>query len=1332
MIRILVFQMIHWLGLNIYQLSWYILFFLFIAFFVGYYGFFKKSVVNPEIIYDFSEVEGANEQYRLYFLFVGIALPLIEFIIDFFHLRQEEFFPINLTVATILLFLYVASYKISFVEKHLGVFFTLIFFSCFFITLLRIVIHPEHVFTYFDWIVLFFFSYSLFTRIHFYWVFVICNYLLIIFLFYYKVLSPIMFVTLSCSCLMISLINHVRYIIKYKAKDNFLFTNNAINRKATLIIGINTNGIIVYCSENVKNILGYSSDDLKGISFLTLIEDPEYSIENYQTNHEFYTRKVLTKQGAYRYIQWKNVKYSGNIYLNIGQDITGLINLDHQYKNLIETATDIIYEIDKEGRFTFVNTFAKSLFNLRDEDVIGENFSLFIREDYKKEVFQFYRSNLLGRKSIPSIEFPIIVNEGTELWLSQKVNVKKNQEGEILGFSAIARDITLLKNIEIEQNNRQRKNENFNKTINKLATLSYKEEESFNDRINLILKSAAEGTLIDRVSYWTYDRLSLNCFSLYDLELDIFKEGLVFFKSDHPNYFEYLEKEQLIVANNVYEYFYTNEFVNDYFLKEKIKSMLNLPVFINGELHSLLSFEATKQKREWDNDDINFARSIADVVSLAIETYKRRETEEKLEEKTKILTAIAVSTEKLLKNDDLDQLFEEIFSIVGQATNIDRIYYFENNEVEHYFSQKNEWVNKNKNIQPEINNKSLQKMHHKDNLIYYEVLSKKQVFRAKSSQIENPFIYQRLRSQGILSILLFPIFINDAFRGFLGFDDCSREREWTEEEVSILQILANNVSITIERIENLNLIEESQKQFKLLADNIPGVVFLSEYDQKFSKIYISDKIENLTGYTREEFLEGKVYLIDLTHKEDKAKVVYENKRAFEGNIPFQLIYRIKKKSGEYIWIEEFSDTVIKDGKVSYIGGILVDVTEKKLIEKEIKAREYAETSNKAKSEFLANMSHEIRTPLNAIIGFSGLMKQTELDATQNEYLSTVNESAKILLEVVNDILDFSKIEMGKLELEFKKSNLYDLILQIVKIIRFDSEKKGIALNFKFDEKIPKYVSIDPLRIKQVLLNLLSNAVKFTNEGEVVLELKLKEIQENKAKVQFLVHDSGIGIRKSNHQKIFEPFSQEDNSTTRKYGGTGLGLTISNNILSLMGTQLQLESNYKLGSTFFFELDLVFCTQNVECEDYSIQKKKETLEDLKTIAFEKFKNNEFKILIVEDNKINMMLAKTLLRKIVPHVIIFEAENGIVGVEQYAQNAPDLILLDIQMPLMNGYEVSLEIRKIDKKIPIIALTAGTIKGEREKCLEVGMNDYISKPIDKEFFETTIFKWLNINKK
>ncbi len=1331
MIKILYFQMIQLLGLNINQSSWFVFFSLFVVFFIFYYGFLNKSVLNREIIRDFSELENSYEQYRLYFLFVGIGLALIEFTVVIFNLREDEIFPINFTIATILLILYAASYKIKFIEKHLRVFFTLIFFAYFLITLLRIVVHPEYIFTYFDWIVLFFFSYYLFATIHFYWVFVIFNYLLIIFLFFYKILNEVMFVTLGCSCLMISLINQVRYIIKYKAKDTFLFTNNAINKKATLVIGINKNGTIVYCSQNVRNILGYTSEELKGMSFLSLIEDPEFTIENYQINHEFYTRKVLAKEGSYKYIQWKNVQYSDDMYLSIGQDITEVINLDHQYKNLIETATDIIYETDKEGRFTFVNTFAKSLFNLTNEEVIGENFALFIREDYKMKVLQFYRSHLLGRKDIPSIEFPVIFNKGTELWLSQKVNIKKNKEGKILGFSAIARDITLLKNIEIEQKNRQKKNEIFNKTIHKLAILSYREKENFNDRINLILKSAAEGIKIDRVSYWTYDKLSLKCFSLYDLELDHFKKGLVSFRSDRPNYFEYLEKEKLIVATDVYECFYTNEFVDDYFLKEKIKSMLNLPVFINGELHSLLSFETTKQKREWDNDDINFARSIADVVSLAIETYKRRETEEKLEEKTKILTAIAVSTEKLLKNNNLNQLFEEIFSIVGQATNIDRIYYFENNEAEHYFSQKNEWVNKNKKIQPEIDNKSLQKMLHKDNLIYYEVLSKKQVFKAKSSQIKNPFIYQRLRSQGILSILLFPIFINDVFRGFLGFDDCSREREWTEEEVSILQILANNVSITIERIENLNLIEESQKQFNLLADNIPGVVFLSEYDQKFSKIYISDKIENLTGYTREEFLEGKVYLLDLTHKDDRENVIYENKRAFEGNIPFQLIYRIKRKSGEYIWIEEFSDTVIKEGKVSYIGGILVDVTEKKLIEKEIKAREYAETSNKAKSEFLANMSHEIRTPLNAIIGFSGLMKQTKLDMIQNEYLSTVNESAKILLEVVNDILDFSKIEMGKLDLEFKKSDLHDLVLQIVKIIRFDSEKKGIDLIFKFDKKIPKYVSIDPLRIKQVLLNLLSNAVKFTNEGGVLLELKLKEIQENKAKIQFLVQDSGIGIKKGNHQKIFEPFSQEDNSTTRKYGGTGLGLTISNNILSLMGTQLQLESSHRLGSTFFFELDLIFCEQNVECKKEETHKKEVIYENFTAEYLKTTKEREFKILIVEDNKINMMLAKTLLKKILPNVILIEAENGIIGVEKYIESSPDLILLDIQMPLMNGYEVSLEIRKTDPNIPIVALTAGTIRGEKEKCLEVGMNDYISKPIDKEFFEVTILKWLKIIK-
>ncbi|WP_127823176.1 PAS domain S-box protein [Flavobacterium columnare] len=1321
--------MIQLSGLNVYQSSWFLLFFLFVAFFVFYYYFFKKSVVNREMMRDFSDFDGSYEQYRLYFLFVGIGLAFIEFTVIFLHLREKEVFPINFTVASILLFVYAASYKISFIEKHLRAFFTLMFFTYFLITLLRIVAHPEYIFTYFDWIVLFFFSYYLFTTINYYWVFVVFNYLLIIFLFFYEILNEVMFVTLGNSCLMISLINQVRYIIKYKTKDNFLFTNNAINKKATLVIAINKNGTIVYCSQNVKNILGYTVEDLQGMSFLSLIEDPEFTIENYKNNQEFYTRKVLAKEGTYRYIQWKNVKNLNDIYLSIGQDITGLIDLDHQYKNLIETATDIIYETDRRGKFTFVNTFAKSLFNLKNEDIIGQNLILFIREDYIRKVLRFYHSNLLGRKEASSIEFPVVINENTELWLSQKVNVKRNQKGKVLGFSAIARDITLLKNVEIQQKNRQKKNEIFNKTINKLATLSYKEEETFSDRINLILKSTAKGALIDRVSYWTYDPLSLQCFSLYDLELDEFKKGLVSFKSDRPNYFEHFEKEQLVVATDVYEYFGTNELVDDYFLKGEIKSMLNLPVFINGKLCSLLSFETTKQKRVWDNDDINFARSIADIVSLAIETYKRRETEEKLEEKTKILTAIAVSTEKLLKNNNLDPLFEDVFSIVGQATNIDRIYYFENNEAEHYFSCKNEWVNREKDIQPQINNKALKKMFHQENLIYYETLSKKEVFRAKSAQIKDPFIYERLCSQGILSILLFPIFINNVFRGFLGFDDCSKEREWAEEEVSILQILANNVSITIERIENLNLIEESQKQFKLLADNIPGVVFLSEYNQKFSKIYISDKIENLTGYTREEFLDGQVYLIDLTHKEDKEKVISENKKAFESNNPFQLIYRIKRKSGEYIWIEEFSDTVIKDGKVSYIGGILVDVTEKKIIEKEIKAREYAETSNKAKSEFLANMSHEIRTPLNAIIGFSGLMKQTQLNHIQNEYLSTVNESAKILLEVVNDILDFSKIEMGKLELEFKKTNLYDLVLQIVKIIRFDSEKKGIALDFIFDERIPKYVLIDPLRIKQVLLNLLSNAVKFTNEGEVVLELKLKEIEGNKIKIQFLVRDSGIGIKKISHQRIFEPFSQEDNSTTRKYGGTGLGLTISNNILTLMGTKLQLESDYKLGSTFFFELDLVFCSQEEKCVENLIHNSDVVVcENFSAEYLDRIKESKFKVLIVEDNKINMMLAKTLLKKIWPNLILFEAENGVVGVEKYIQNTPDLILLDIQMPLMNGYEVTLEIRKKDKNIPIIALTAGTIKGEKEKCLEVGMNDYISKPIDKDFFEKTMFKWLN----
>ncbi|WP_445452298.1 PAS domain S-box protein [Flavobacterium sp. 25HG05S-40] len=1275
-----------------------------------------------------SELEPKEQQYSLYLLFFGITIPLVEAILEIFHVRSNSFLIPNVLIGIALITLYLLSTKTRFFSKHISSVFLLSYFSYFGLIVYNLFFNDFELICYVSIIVTFFLSYFVIKNIIHYWLFVITCLLLLISSYGFELIPNNYTIILICSFILTTTIHTARHLALIETRNKFLFTNLIVNKGNSIIITTDRKGEVSFCSESVKEILGYNVDEVLGMGFWKRTEDPEFVGEAYHNDYvddRLYTRKLKCKNGDYKYIQWKDKKYTDDIVIGIGQDVTEKVNIENQYRSLIESAADLIYEIDLKSVITYVNQFTEKTLGYSKDEILDKYFFKFIGKDYVDYVVDFYKDIPTEANEYNDLVFPIIKKDNDTVWVSQKVTLKKNENGDVVGFSAIARDITLVKSLEIEHYNRSKKVRIHNETLKVLTSQSYSNKDTFKGILRNILKIASTNCSIDRVSYWAFLKEGIRCESMYYLNSDRFEKNFVIDKEKHPIYFKNIETGAQIVASNVYDNTITQELCFDYFPKNDIKSLLDTPIFINGEIIGILCFEKIETPTEWDNEDINFSRSIADLIAIAIESQLLLESDKKLSYKSEILTVINKNTQKFLMSTNTDEIFQGILGTVGNVTQVDRLSFFEHNAKDKTLIQKYRWSGETKAL-AELNPLILEVPYTKISDVMENMLENKPYF-SSTRKIKNEVTKEFFQSLDTKSILFLPIFVKKELYGLIVFIVTQNEREWTSDEVGTLQTLATNISYAIERNLNEAIIKESEERFRLLASNIPGTVHLSKYDEKWSKIYLNDEIEKLTGYPKSDFLQNKIFYIDLVHPDDLKIVKVKADELFKNKQKIHLIYRIINKEGHYVWVEEFGEPIFKEGSIEYIVGIFIDITKRMEAEEAIKAKNYAEAANRAKSEFLANMSHEIRTPLNGIIGFTELLMNSKLEDIQKKYMDTINQSANSLMEVINNILDFSKIESGKLELNIEKINIAEIANQVVDLIKYEADFKNITINLDIAPDVPTFIEVDYIRLKQVLVNLLSNAVKFTEKGKVDLHVTVfKLIDDKNIQLQFTVKDTGIGIKMKNQMRIFEAFSQADNSTTKKFGGTGLGLSISNQLLNLMNSQLHLESEFGKGSEFSFVIEVPYTN-----EQPMLGKPKEGI--LKKVDSDNIITKDAKtIFIVEDNKINMLLAKTLVKQIVPNATIFELENGKDALEKTMELLPDLILMDIQMPVMNGYDSTIEIRKIPKadKIPIIALTAGTIVGEKEKCIEYGMNDYIPKPIDKEHLIKIISQWITKN--
>jgi PAS domain S-box-containing protein len=1095
---------------------------------------------------------------------------------------------------------------------------------------------------------------------------------------------------------LIGISEHVsEMIVERTDKPLLAYMENAFHLSDQLICITGKDGFFKNINPRFVQVLGYDKEFLLSKSIFELIPPEDATILRQKLKvvaegHENiqWDQRVRTRKGEYKDILWAAVcePLAGDIFA-IGRDITEEKKKEHQlkisenkFRTFFENSQGLMYTHDLQGNFLSANSYGSRLNGFSPEEMIQKNLRDLIPEAFHAQVEEYLKE--VREKGKAEGMLTTIHKDGItkKVWLyNNSLAVTPDGAEYVVGNSI---DITERLKLEKKIKDAQ---ELLHET-NKMARIGgwslnlVKNKIKWTDTTKNIheVEEDFEPTQESAVSFFEEGEHRNKIFRLFENAI----------AKGEP----WDERIKIITAKG----------------REKWVRIMGKPVVEEGIC-------------------VMIRGSLQDVNDEYVK-------EKEIQKKNNMLAAISSATDELLSNMDFYDATYYSLILLARAFYADKVSFYKNSTDEngaHRTCHNFEWRHKDdmtilkdpeqQNIPFKILAKHLP-----------ELTNKKSVQVAYSENEEGSVMRNHMEQRGIKVLLVVPIIYKFSFWGFVSFENHKDEDKWSETEISLITTFSNSISNAIDR--------------KTLERSL------------------------------------------------------------------------------------------------------------------IQAKEQAELANQAKSEFLANMSHEIRTPLNGVVGFTDLVLKTKLDKTQQQYLNIVHQSATSLLDIINDILDFSKIEAGKLDLTVEKCDIYDLVSESADIVSFGAHTKGLELLLNIRYGLPRYIFVDETRMKQVLINLLGNAIKFTEQGEIELAISALLCQEHgHCTYRFEVRDTGIGIAKDKQEKIFEAFSQESESTSKKYGGTGLGLSICNKLLSLMGSRLQVSSEPGKGSTFYFDITLQteagepfpLCKTEspqkallVDDNEHTLEVLTEMLSYKKIVAdkalsgydalkkIEENPNYNFifvdyqmpymngvevikkikegfpdmeqrasfilmhvpsdyesilvmseeldiqhylikpvkikalyglltqilegtdsdlkateaapytgaadtgisNILLAEDNATNMLLSKILINRINPQANIHEASDGMEAYKFCQKQRPDIIFMDLQMPHMNGFEAAQHILGIPHcaDVPIIALSASNVIGEREKSKEAGMVDFLTKPMTEQDLKKTLQHWLHNNQK